>query len=338
MEAYGAGLHVAGAAGPGEVGRRAGSHAHLRKHCEGRQPARGRHPGIVQRVGGVALAAAWFSYVYGSPRAERISAARSRTSSDFESFSNPSVVDGDRERRGPHGAPVGRGRPGRGGSCGRRAGGPGARSSAAPPGSWKPTRSAPSSPSRSCRRQGSCWKARPGERDVQEEADPQVGPQLAQHLRDQLELVVVHPDRGVLGRPLGGVLGEAPVDRDVGVPPLAVELRLGDQVVVERPERAAHNATVWVQDYQLQLVPQQLRELRPDLRIGSSCRIPFPPAGCSARYPWRGSSSKGCSGDLVGFQMPGGAAKLVRLVRQRVGRDLVYLPDDRTCGPRRSRI
>ena len=38
--------------------------------------------------------------------------------------------------------------------------------------------------------------------------------------------------------------------------------------------------------------------------------------------------------DLVGFQLPGGAANFVRLVRQRVGhkthRDLVYLPDGRT--------
>ena len=43
------------------------------------------------------------------------------------------------------------------------------------------------------------------ERDVQEEADPQVGSQLPQHLRHQLELVVLHPDhrtrRGDLGRP-----------------------------------------------------------------------------------------------------------------------------------------
>ena len=50
------------------------------------------------------------------------------------------------------------------------------------------------------------------ERDVQEEPDPQVGAQLAQHRRHQLQLVVVHPDRGVLGGDLGGLLGEPPVD------------------------------------------------------------------------------------------------------------------------------
>jgi trehalose 6-phosphate synthase len=100
-------------------------------------------------------------------------------------------------------------------------------------------------------------------------------------------------------------------------------------------ERAARNATVWVQDYQLQLVPQQLRELRPDLRIGFFLHIPFPPAELFQQLPWRRQLLEGLLGaDLVGFQLPGGAANFVRLVRQRVGhkthRDLVYLPDGRT--------
>src|SRR4051794_36021443 len=100
-------------------------------------------------------------------------------------------------------------------------------------------------------------------------------------------------------------------------------------------ERAAENATVWVQDYQLQLVPQLLRELRPDLRIGFFLHIPFPPAELFQQLPWRRQLLEGLLGaDLVGFQLPGGAANFVRLVRQRVGhkthRDLVYLPDGRT--------
>jgi trehalose 6-phosphate synthase len=100
-------------------------------------------------------------------------------------------------------------------------------------------------------------------------------------------------------------------------------------------DRAAKDATVWVQDYQLQLVPQQLRELRPDLRIGFFLHIPFPPAELFQQLPWRRQLLEGLLGaDLVGFQLPGGAANFVRLVRQRVGhkthRDLVYLPDGRT--------
>ncbi len=98
---------------------------------------------------------------------------------------------------------------------------------------------------------------------------------------------------------------------------------------------AAEGATVWVQDYQLQLVPQFLRDLRPDLRIGFYLHIPFPPAELFQQLPWRRQILEGLLGaDLVGFQLPGAAANFVRLVRQRVGhkthRDRVYLPDGRT--------
>jgi trehalose 6-phosphate synthase len=97
---------------------------------------------------------------------------------------------------------------------------------------------------------------------------------------------------------------------------------------------AAKNATVWVQDYQLQLVPAMLRELRPDLRIGFYLHIPFPPQELFSQLPWRRQILEGLLGaDLVGFQLAGGAQNFVRLVRQRVGhkthRDSVYLPDGR---------
>ena len=100
-------------------------------------------------------------------------------------------------------------------------------------------------------------------------------------------------------------------------------------------EVAAEHATVWVHDYQLQLVPAMLRELRPDLRIGFYLHIPFPPNELFSQLPWRRQLLEGLLGaDLVGFQLNGAAQNFVRLVRQRVGhkthRDLVYLPDGRT--------
>ncbi|MFD1859221.1 trehalose-6-phosphate synthase [Aeromicrobium camelliae] len=100
-------------------------------------------------------------------------------------------------------------------------------------------------------------------------------------------------------------------------------------------EISNEGATVWVQDYQLQLVPQMLRELRPDLRIGFFLHIPFPPTELYQQLPWRREILEGLLGaDLVGFQAPGAAQNFVRLVRQRVGhkthRDTVYLPDGRT--------
>ncbi|HJQ06906.1 MAG TPA: trehalose-6-phosphate synthase [Nocardioides sp.] len=100
-------------------------------------------------------------------------------------------------------------------------------------------------------------------------------------------------------------------------------------------ELANPHATVWVHDYQMQLVPQMLRDLRPDLRIGFYLHIPFPPAELFQQLPWRRQILEGLLGaDLVGFQLPGAAQNFIRLVRQRVGhkthRDLVYLPDGRT--------
>ncbi|QIX25693.1 trehalose-6-phosphate synthase [Nocardioides sp. JQ2195] len=100
-------------------------------------------------------------------------------------------------------------------------------------------------------------------------------------------------------------------------------------------EVAAKDATVWIQDYQMQLVPQMLRDLRPDLRIGFYLHIPFPPAELFQQLPWRRQILEGLLGaDLVGFQLSGAAQNFVRLVRQRVGhkthRDMVYLPDGRS--------
>jgi trehalose 6-phosphate synthase len=99
-------------------------------------------------------------------------------------------------------------------------------------------------------------------------------------------------------------------------------------------EVASEGATVWVQDYQLQLVPQMLRELRPDLKIGFYLHIPFPPTELFQQLPWRRQILEGLLGaDLIGFQLAGGAANFVRLVRQRVGhrthRDMIDLPDGR---------
>jgi trehalose 6-phosphate synthase len=76
----------------------------------------------------------------------------------------------------------------------------------------------------------------------------------------------------------------------------------------------------WIQDYQLQLVPAMLRELRPDARIGFFLHIPFPPSELFRQLPWRDRILEGLLGaDLVGFQRPGGAANFARLVRQRLG-------------------
>ncbi|MGA4668699.1 alpha,alpha-trehalose-phosphate synthase (UDP-forming) [Propionibacteriaceae bacterium Y1923] len=99
-------------------------------------------------------------------------------------------------------------------------------------------------------------------------------------------------------------------------------------------EIADEGATVWVQDYQLQLVPQMLRELRPDLKIGFFLHIPFPPIELYLQLPWRRQILEGLLGaDLVGFQTVGGSRNFLQLVKThtplKVNRDAVEMPDGR---------
>ena len=82
-------------------------------------------------------------------------------------------------------------------------------------------------------------------------------------------------------------------------------------------EVAEEGAVVWVQDYQLQLVPKMLRELRPDVRIGFFLHIPFPPMELFQQLPWRREILEGLLGaDLVGFQSRDAASNFVRLCRR----------------------
>ena len=82
---------------------------------------------------------------------------------------------------------------------------------------------------------------------------------------------------------------------------------------------AAPGATVWVQDYQLQLVPQLLREARPDLVIGYFHHIPFPAYGLFSQLPWRRQVLEGLLGaDVIGFQRVADAGNFARAVRRQL--------------------
>ncbi len=85
--------------------------------------------------------------------------------------------------------------------------------------------------------------------------------------------------------------------------------------------RAAQpGATVWVHDYQLQLVPAMLRSLRPDLKIGFFLHIPFPAPDLFLQLPWRRSIVLGVLGaDLVGFQTTGGARNFLAVTERLLG-------------------
>jgi trehalose 6-phosphate synthase len=123
-----------------------------------------------------------------------------------------------------------------------------------------------------------------------------------------------------------------PLYHDVVMPPAyhrhwwQAYVRVNERFARATAEVAAEGATVWVQDYQLQLLPGLLREMRPDLRIGFFLHIPFPPTELFIQLPWREQIVRGLLGaDLVGFHTPGGAGNF---------RDLAVRLAGASAGPR----
>ncbi|GAA2414218.1 trehalose-6-phosphate synthase [Nonomuraea africana] len=117
-----------------------------------------------------------------------------------------------------------------------------------------------------------------------------------------------------------------PLYHDVVAPPVFERdmwdayRKINERFADAAAEAADEGALVWVQDYQLQLVPAMLRKRRPDLRIGFFLHIPFPPVELFWRLPWRTELVEGLLGaDLVGFQRPGGASNFIRLCRRLLG-------------------
>ncbi|ACP33793.1 alpha,alpha-trehalose-phosphate synthase (UDP-forming) [Corynebacterium aurimucosum] len=91
-----------------------------------------------------------------------------------------------------------------------------------------------------------------------------------------------------------------------------VNLRFANEVAAV----AAENATVWVQDYQLQLVPGILRQLRPDLTIGFFLHIPFPSPDLFRQLPWREELVRGLlDANLIGFHLESNARNFLELAR-----------------------
>ncbi len=113
--------------------------------------------------------------------------------------------------------------------------------------------------------------------------------------------------------------------------------RVNERFADAAAQVAPPGATVWIHDYQLQLVPAMLRARRDDLAIGFYLHIPFPAQELFLRLPWRDEITAGILGsDVAGFQTEVGAQnfRLVarRLLGARIDGDAVVL------GGRRVRI
>jgi trehalose 6-phosphate synthase len=117
-----------------------------------------------------------------------------------------------------------------------------------------------------------------------------------------------------------------PLYHDVVAPPVykrawwQAYVQVNQRFAEATAKMCADGATVWVQDYQLQLVPRMLRELRPDVKIGFFLHIPFPPSELFMQMPWRRQIIDGLLGaDLIGFHLPGGAQNFLYLTRRLLG-------------------
>jgi trehalose 6-phosphate synthase len=117
-----------------------------------------------------------------------------------------------------------------------------------------------------------------------------------------------------------------PLYHDVIAPPefhrhwWRVYQRVNERFTDAAAAQAAPGATVWVHDYQLQLVPAMLRAQRPDLRIGFFNHIPFPGYEIFAQLPWRREMVRGLLGaDLIGFQRQSDVTNFLRACRRAAG-------------------
>jgi trehalose 6-phosphate synthase len=97
-----------------------------------------------------------------------------------------------------------------------------------------------------------------------------------------------------------------------------VNERFADTLVEVAPE----DAIIWIHDYQLQLVPQLVRQRRSDVLIGFFLHVPFPPWELFSRLPWRTEIIRGLLGaDLLGFQRRMGASNFATIARELLGTD-----------------
>jgi trehalose 6-phosphate synthase/phosphatase len=95
-------------------------------------------------------------------------------------------------------------------------------------------------------------------------------------------------------------------------------------------EVARPGDTIWVQDYQLMLLPKMLREKMPDAKIGFFLHIPFPSFEVFRMLPWRREILEGLLGsDLIGFHTYDyvseflGSARRILAVEEQHGRVVV---------------
>lgn len=90
-------------------------------------------------------------------------------------------------------------------------------------------------------------------------------------------------------------------------------------------EKSGHGDIIWVHDYQLMLVPQMVKEKRPETLIGFFLHIPFPSYEIFRTLPWREEILEGLLGsDLIGFHTYDYERHFLSSVRRLLGLEVSF--------------
>ena len=89
--------------------------------------------------------------------------------------------------------------------------------------------------------------------------------------------------------------------------------------------KAEDDDVIWIHDYQLMLVPQMVREKRPNISIGFFLHIPFPSFEIFRTMPWRKEVLEGLLGaDLIGFHIYDYERHFLSSVRRLLGLEVSF--------------
>jgi trehalose 6-phosphate synthase/phosphatase len=115
---------------------------------------------------------------------------------------------------------------------------------------------------------------------------------------DEVERFYEHFSNGIIWPLFHYLLGELPLEITGYELYQAVNQRYADSIVAQyRP-----GDVIWIQDYQLMLVPQMVRAQLPEASIGFFLHIPFPAAEVFRILPFRDGLLTGMLGaDVIGF-------------------------------------